>query len=143
MTEKPVIMVPVAAGAVIRKEGTFLLVQEKQPAAYGLWNFPAGRVDVGDTIKHTAVREAKEESGFDIELIREIDIYHDSEKSAVCHAFAARIIGGELAFPPEEMLDARWFTFTEIEKMHHEGKTRGSWIVEATRIVENNLESYT
>ena len=66
--EKPVVTAFVVAGAVLKKDGKYLLVQEAQSKAYGLWNLPAGRVDVGDTIEQTAVKEAKEESGFDVKL---------------------------------------------------------------------------
>lgn len=127
--EKEVIKVPIVAGCLIEKDGKYLLVQEKQPRAYGLWNFPAGRVDVGDTIEQTAIKEAREESGYDIELIRKIDIYQDSATEPPQHAFEARIISGDLKFPQDEILDARWFTFEEIKSM--ENSLRGSWIIEA------------
>ena len=127
--EKEVIKVPIVAGCLIEKDGKYLLVQEKQPRAYGLWNFPAGRVDVEDTIEQTAIKEAKEESGYDVELIRKIDIYQDSATEPPQHAFEARIISGDLKFPQDEILDARWFTFEEIKSM--ENSLRGSWIIEA------------
>jgi ADP-ribose pyrophosphatase YjhB (NUDIX family) len=98
-TEKEVIRVPIVAGVVIKKDGRYLFVQEKQPSAYGLWNFPAGRVDVGETIEEAAIREAKEESGYDIELIRKIDIFQENAQEPAKHAFEARIIGGDLNFP--------------------------------------------
>ena len=56
--EKPIAHTFVVAGVVLEHDGTYLLVQEKQPRAYGLWNLPAGRVDEGDTIEQTAVKEA-------------------------------------------------------------------------------------
>ena len=37
------------AGAVLEKDNKYLLVQEKKPEAYKLWNLPAGRVEVGST----------------------------------------------------------------------------------------------
>jgi 8-oxo-dGTP diphosphatase len=133
--EKEVVKVPVIAGVVIKKDGKFLLVQEKQPKAYGLWNFPAGRVDVGDTIEQTAIKEAKEESGYDVELISKIDIFQDSADQPPKHAFKANIIGGDLNYPKEEMLDAQWFTFDEIKKM--KDKLRGNWIINAIALLEN------
>lgn len=127
--EKEVIKVPIVAGVVIKKDDKYLLVQEKQPKAYGLWNLPAGRVDVGDTIEQTAVKEAKEESGYDVELIRKIDIYQESASEPPKHAFEAKIVGGELKIPEDELLDARWFTFDEIKSMKE--KLRGEWIINA------------
>jgi ADP-ribose pyrophosphatase YjhB (NUDIX family) len=130
--EKEVVMVPVVAGVVLRKGDKFLLVQEKNPRAYKLWNLPAGRVDVGDTIEQTAIKEAKEESGFDVRLIRELGIFQDTAQEAPKHPFEAEIIGGEIAFPADEILDARWFTLDEIENMKSE--LRGAWILKAIKM---------
>ena len=73
MTEKPVVTTFVVAGVVVCRDGRYLLVQEKQEHAYGLWNLPAGRVDEGDTIEETAIKEAREETGFIVELGERID----------------------------------------------------------------------
>jgi len=132
--EKETVKVNVVAGVVIKRDGKYLLVQEKYEKIYGLWNFPAGRVDVGDTIEETAIKEAKEESGYDVELIRKIDIFQNSANEAVKHAFEAKIIGGELKFPEEELLDAKWFTYEEIIEM--KDKLRGTWILEAINLLE-------
>lgn len=139
MTEKEVIKVPIVAGTVIKKDGKYLLIQEKRPndpRVHELWNFPAGRVDAGDTIEQTAIKEAKEECGFDVELVRKLDIWQDSEKEPPQHAFEARIVGGELAFPRDEILDARWFSFGEVENMAD--KLRGGWVLGAIRMLEAN-----
>ncbi len=134
--EKEIIKVAVVAGCVIKKDGKYLLVQEKQEKVYGLWNLPAGRVDIGDTIEQTAVKEAKEETGFDIELIRKIDIFQESATEPPKHAFEAKIIYGELKYPEDEILDARWFLFSEIEALRKSGKLRSGWVFSAISSVE-------
>lgn len=133
---KEAILVPIIAGVVIKKDGKYLLVQEKKASVYGQWNFPAGKVDVGDTIEETAIKEAKEESGYDVELIRKIGVFHESEKLAPKHAFEAKIVGGQLAYPKDEILDANWFTLAEIKAMKE--KLRGAWILNAISILEND-----
>jgi ADP-ribose pyrophosphatase YjhB (NUDIX family) len=92
------IKVYVAAGVVVKQDGKYLLVQEKKPSAYGLWNLPAGRVEEGDSVEKTAVKETKEETGYDIELIRHLDIFQgDGDGTSTCaHAFEAKIIGGRI-----------------------------------------------
>ncbi|MBI4020975.1 MAG: NUDIX hydrolase [Candidatus Aenigmarchaeota archaeon] len=127
-------MVPVVAGVVLKRKGAYLLVQERGPAAYGLWNLPAGRVDVGETIEHAAVREAKEEVGYDVALGRKLGVFQRAATDPPKHAFEATIAGGKLRVPKDELLDARWFTFEEIESM--QGKLRGEWIMEAVCILE-------
>jgi len=132
--QKETIKVQVVAGVVIKQDGKFLLLQEKQPKAYGLWNFPAGRVDLGESLEQAAIREAKEESGYDVELVKEIAIFHAQATDVVKHAYEAKIIGGKLNFPDDEILDAKWFTLEEIEQM--KDKLRGGWILEAISILE-------
>jgi len=70
--EKEFVKTPIAAGVVIKQNNKYLLVQERMTSQYGLWNWPAGKVDVGETIEEAAIREGKEETGYDVELIREL-----------------------------------------------------------------------
>ena len=97
-----------------------MLVQEKKPEVYGQWNLPAGKVDKGFTIEQTAIKEAKEETGYDIELLHKVGIYQNNAQVSVKHIFAARITGGELAFPRDEILDAKWFAYEDILAMKND-----------------------
>jgi 8-oxo-dGTP diphosphatase len=107
----------VVAGVVLSQEGKYLFVQEKQPECYGKWNLPAGRVEVGDSIEETAIKEAKEETGFDVKLGRKLGIWQDGASRPPKHLYNATIIAGKLKFPEDEILDARWFTLTELRGM--------------------------
>ena len=118
----------IVAGVVLEKASKFLLVQEKQQKVYGLWNLPAGRVEVGDTIEKTAVKEAKEETGFTVKLGKKIALIHEEVTKPVIHIFAADIIEGGLHYPEDEILAARWFTLEEIKKMA--SKLRTQWIID-------------
>lgn len=129
----------VVAGCVIRQaDGKYLLVQEKQPEVYGLWNLPAGHVDKGETIESAAKREAQEETGYDVKLGNKIGIYHETLESPVRHAFVAKIIGGELKVDTEEILDVKWFSYEEISQMRTDGKLRVEWIYDAIKRVESD-----
>jgi 8-oxo-dGTP diphosphatase len=125
----------IVSGVVIKQEGKYLLVQEKKPHVYGLWNWPAGQIEEGDTIESNAVKEAKEETGYDVELTRKIGIFQNSVNDAAKHAFEAKIIGGEIEFPEDEILDAKWFTLKELEDM--KDKLRGNWVLEAINLTDN------
>ena len=114
----------VVAGVVVEKDSKYLLVQEKKELVYGLWNLPAGKVDEGETVEEAAVREAKEEVGYKVRLIKKIYVDHKP-----IHVFSAEIVGGKFEFPKDEILDAKWFTFEEIRKM--KDKLRGNWIIES------------
>lgn len=128
--------VGLVCGCVLEKDGKYLLVQEKQGKVYGLWNLPAGYVDKGETLEEAAKREVKEECGYDVKVGELILVHHHDAKVPVKHAFNAEIIGGELKIQPEEILDAKWLTFKEIETLNDEGKIRSPWIWEAINMVE-------
>lgn len=127
--EDNLVKVNVVAGVVIEKDGKYLLVQEKSPKSYSLWNFPAGRVEIGDSLETTAIKEAKEETGYDVELLGEIGVFHERAEAPPKHAFAAKIIGGELKYPEDEIMDAQWFSLDEIQSM--KDKLRNPWVMEA------------
>jgi NADH pyrophosphatase NudC (nudix superfamily) len=119
----------IVAGCVLEKDGKYLLVQEKKETARGLWNLPAGRVDIGETIEQAAVRETYEESGYNVELVAKLRVEHNDAQRPVLHSFKAKIVSGALRFPKDELLDAQWFTFEEIEALQGTGKLRTAWVV--------------
>ena len=118
------------SGCLIEKDGKFLLVQEAQKKAYKLWNMPAGHVDEGEAVEQAAVRETKEEAGYDVVLVRKLGVYQ-TKRGPSLHIFLAQIVGGELAYPEHEILDARWFTLQQITALGAEEKLRGPYILSA------------
>jgi len=126
----------IVAGCVIRQDSKYLLVQEKQEIAYGLWNIPAGHVDRGETIREAAIREAAEETGYTVEIGDEIALIHESVETAIKHVFEAKIIGGKACIDSEEILDIQWFSFAQIEALHKEDKIRRPWVFKVLQIAE-------
>jgi len=56
-------LIQVVAGCVLEKDGKYLLVQEKQKAAYEKWNLPAGRVDAGETVEQAGCAKCLRRQG--------------------------------------------------------------------------------
>lgn len=126
----------IVAGTVLRDEdGKYLLVQEKQPHVYGLWNLPAGKVEDELSIEETAIKEAKEETGLIIRLQRKIAIFQENAHDPVQHAFLGKIDGGNIAFPQDEILNVCWFSLKDIEAM--KDQLRGKWVLDSIYLVEN------
>ncbi len=130
------VTVKVVVGTVLRKNGKFLLVQDRKKPAKKKWSIPAGRAESGQTIEQCAVRETLEESGFRVKLVKKLFVYHEDLFHPVRHAFLGKIIGGHLNFPKSEILDAGWFTYKEIEKMYRQNKIRHHWVWQAINVVE-------
>lgn len=49
------------------------------------WALPGGFVDYGETVETAAVREAKEETGLDVELVRQFHVYSDPARDPRQH----------------------------------------------------------
>jgi acetyl-CoA carboxylase carboxyl transferase subunit beta len=107
----------VVASVVVIEEGKVLLIQEAHPHTRGKWTFPGGHVDLGETIEEAAIREAKEEAGYEVELDQPLPIQHESIERPVMHPFTAHVTGGAPHERTDDILDVQWFTPAEIRAM--------------------------
>lgn len=71
-------------------------VIERKNAPQG-WALPGGFVDIGETVEEAAIREAKEETGLSVELVRQFHVYsnpnRDKRGHTVSVVFLARGFG--------------------------------------------------
>lgn len=74
-----------------RGAGLVVLVKRKNDPI-GHWALPGGFVDVGETVEEAALREAKEETGLDIELIRQFHVYSDPKRDSRGHCVSVVFI---------------------------------------------------
>ena len=58
----------VAVGVVVLRAGKVLLIQRGRDPGRGLWAVPGGMVDLGETGPDAARREAREETGLDVDV---------------------------------------------------------------------------
>jgi len=116
---------PVAAvGCVCLRGADVLLVRRGQPPMEGRWSLPGGRIEWGETAHAAALRELKEETGCDAELIGLIDVVDGligpkDESGAPSDHFilidyAARWRSGE-PVAADDAREARFFAPAEIE----------------------------
>ena len=56
-------------GIVLDDDGRLLMIQRGTEPDRGRWSLPGGRVELGETDEEAAVREVREETGLDIEVI--------------------------------------------------------------------------
>jgi 8-oxo-dGTP diphosphatase len=75
---------------IIRYTDGIILIQRKNPPEG--WALPGGFVDYGETLEAAAVREAKEETGLDIKLIRQFHSYSDPERDKRQHTISTVFI---------------------------------------------------
>ena len=93
----------------IVEAGKVLLIKRRD---FAVWALPGGGIDAGESAAAAAVREAREETGLEVELLHLVGVY---SRPAWCQGgdhdliFAARPLGGELMRSGDETLDAGFF----------------------------------
>ncbi|MFS0727506.1 NUDIX hydrolase [Paenibacillus sp. 1P07SE] len=105
-----------AGGVVFRRTDTGLQVQLIQDR-YGKISLPKGKMEAGETIEQTALREIVEETGIVGKIIEPIDQikyqYRDEVKGKVnkeVHYYLVEAVGGTLQAQVEEIRGVDWFT---------------------------------
>jgi len=71
--------------------GYIVLIKRKNPP-FG-WAIPGGFVDYGESLEDAAVREAKEETSLDVELVRQMHTYSDPSRDPRQHTISTAFIG--------------------------------------------------
>jgi 8-oxo-dGTP diphosphatase len=130
---------PVAgAGVVCFRGEDVLLVKRGKPPLEDRWSLPGGRIEWGERAADAALRELKEETGCDAEIIGLIDVVDAVMASAsqpsappwghyVLVDYAARWVAGEPT-PGDDAADARFFSTAELPSL-------GLWS-ETLRVIE-------
>jgi ADP-ribose pyrophosphatase YjhB (NUDIX family) len=104
------------AALLIVENERVLLVRRAHEPYLGQWMLPAGFVEYGELAEETAVREAKEETGLEVELTGLWGFYFGSDDPRnVAHlaVYAAGRVGGELR-AGDDAIDARFFGRDEL-----------------------------
>lgn len=83
--------------AIIEINGGIVLINRKNfPAG---WAIPGGFVDYGETIEDAVIREAKEETGLDIKIIRQFHTYSDPKRDPRHHTVTTIFIASAAGTP--------------------------------------------
>ena len=119
----------VGVGAVIIHDGRVVLVRRGSPPLQGEWSLPGGVVELGETLRAAAEREAREETGLIVkagEVLEVLDriISGEGEGGApqyhyVLIDFLCAVEGGELC-AGGDAADACWAGEDELVKFRLE-----------------------
>lgn len=99
MSPDPVRRPTPCVGVVCLRDDEVLLIRRGKAPRLGQWSIPGGRMEFGETLHAAALRELKEETGVDAEILGLIDVIDSLEPAADWHGvlvdYAARWTSGE------------------------------------------------
>ena len=105
---------------IILENNKIILIKRLNNPFKDHWAIPGGFVEYGEKVEDAAVREAKEETGLDIELTKLVGVYSDPERDPRGHtvtvAFLSKIIGGTLK-SDSDAKDAKFIDIDELKNM--------------------------
>ena len=81
-----------AADAVILFQGGIVLIRRNNPPYQGCYALPGGFVERGETVEVAAIREAREETGLDIDLLGLVGVYSDPARDPRGHVVSAAFL---------------------------------------------------
>ncbi|HZR66570.1 MAG TPA: NUDIX hydrolase [Terriglobales bacterium] len=121
----------VGVGAVIVKDGRVLLIKRGKPPLLGEWSIPGGMLELGETLRQGAEREALEETGLTVSAVELLGVFErvvpDDEKRTIYHYvlidFLCKQVSGTLC-ASGDAADARWFAEGELDPLKLPEDTR-------------------
>lgn len=111
-------------GVAILRDGRILLTKRED---FEVWCLPGGAVDDRESIAQAAIREAREETGLEVELTHLVGVYsepygpHGGSHMVV---LAAEPVGGSLRPVASEVIDIRYFGRDDLPAVIFEGQRR-------------------
>ncbi|HBK22669.1 MAG TPA: NUDIX hydrolase, partial [Planktothrix sp. UBA10369] len=80
-----------------RPDRPIVLIERKNPPLG--WAIPGGFVDYGESVETAAIREAKEETGLDVELIEQFYVYSDPNRDPRQHTLSVVFLATAIGQP--------------------------------------------
>ncbi len=107
-----------AGGVIIGDGGSIALVHRETT---GVWTFPKGRIETGETDEEAALREIEEEVGLtDLEFIDDLGSFERTRaglpdgEHKVIHLFLYAASRGAVLTPANEISEAVWVPYREV-----------------------------
>jgi ADP-ribose pyrophosphatase YjhB (NUDIX family) len=115
----------VGVGAVIVNNHRVLLIRRGQAPLLGEWSLPGGVLECGESLREAVAREAREETGLEVETGEMLGVYErvirDDKGGTRYHYvlldFLCRPLSGDLK-AGSDAAEVRWFTSEELPALN-------------------------
>jgi 8-oxo-dGTP diphosphatase len=114
----------IGVGVIILKQGKLLLGKRLNEPAKGKWSIPGGVVELGETLEHAVIREAKEETCLDVsnptlfDVVDNVDL--DANSKVMYHFvivdYLVIVKGSCEPTAASDAVELRWVPLNEVEK---------------------------
>ena len=115
----------VCVGTIITRircnETEILLIRRGKPPGLASWSVPGGHLMLGETLQEGAIRETREETGTECEIIERISLHelieHHPDGAVKWHYIVVNFLAAwraGQAIAASDAAQARWFTETEL-----------------------------
>ncbi|MFE2725430.1 NUDIX hydrolase [Kitasatospora sp. NPDC059327] len=106
---------PGIAAAIVIREGRVLMVRRRVSEGQLSWQFPAGKIEPGESPDEAAVRETAEETGLNVAAVKVLGERVHPETGRWMSYTACEIVTGTAAVGDPRELDAlAWVALAEI-----------------------------
>ena len=115
------LIIPATRSVVMDGEGRILLIRRKDT---GEWGFPAGAVELGESVLDCCRREVKEETGLEVTSALAIAIYSEprfhhtdqygNQRQMLTVVFLVREWAGQVGSRTEETTECRFFEMSNL-----------------------------
>jgi 8-oxo-dGTP diphosphatase len=101
-------------------EEKILLIKRDTLPFKGYWALPGGRMEPNESVEQTCIRETKEETGLNVEIVRKIGDYHeqgvkdDVEYNYYPTCFVVKVVGGEIRKQDSEIQEIQLFSLNSL-----------------------------
>ena len=106
--------VQIGSNTIVERDGSVLLIRLNYGPRDGHWALPGGLVENDETTEEAAIRETKEETGFDVRLDGLVASWMRPGFPILVMSYRAHITGGELRIAPDEASEAAFFPRAEL-----------------------------
>ncbi len=100
-----------------------LLIKRSTPPFVGYWALPGGRAEPNEAVEQTVVREVKEETGLDVEVVYKVGEYHEKgieagyEYDYYPACFLVKTVDGEIRKQESEIAEIKLFSLEKLPQV--------------------------
>jgi ADP-ribose pyrophosphatase YjhB (NUDIX family) len=117
-------------GCIPELDGKILLCRRNIEPGKGRWTLPAGYLENGESVQGGAVRETREETRADVEIIEPYRLFNITFVDQIYMMFRARLLSGQFG-PTRESMEVKLYNLQDIP-----------WDRISFKVIHQTLEHY-